>query len=231
MIPIILLHGALGAKQQLDTLKIELEAQGFPAFSFDFTGHGKELFKSDFGIERFAKDLLDFLNTNQLNQANIFGYSMGGYIALWLAHHNPGRINAVVTLGTKLDWSTESADREVRKLNADSIIEKIPAFAKILEQRHHDWRELLRQTASMMLSLGKVQLLTDNVLVSIKTPALICLGDQDDMADRKRTELVSSLLPNARFRLLENTPHPIEKVDRKSLANMLADFFTNPEKA
>ena len=219
MNPLLILHGALGSASQLDPVKTAFEDRRIVAYSLNFTGHGGTPFQSDFGIEQFAKDTFQFLESHNLKQVDIFGYSMGGYVALWLAKKYPDRVGKIVTLGTKFDWSEESAAKEVKKLNPEKILEKIPAFARILEHRHapNDWKELLNKTAYMMLGLGKRPLLTKEILQMIKHQVSICLGDLDDMADRNYSEEVSGFLPNGKFFLLENTPHPIEKVDLKIL--------------
>lgn len=157
----------------------------------------------------------------------MFGYSMGGYVALEFASKYPDRVGSMVTLGTKFDWSVESAAREVRKLNPEKILEKVPAFARILEKRHapNDWKELIQKTSAMMISLGGKPLLTPEVLKAIINPAWICLGDQDDMADRQYSEDVAGLLPNGKFLLLESTPHPIEKVSMEKLTGIATQAF------
>jgi pimeloyl-ACP methyl ester carboxylesterase len=223
MNPLVILHGALGSASQLDTVKSIFTQRGYTVYSLNFSGHGGADFQQNFGIEQFAEDILQYLKTQNLQQADIFGYSMGGYAALWLAHMHPECIGKIVTLGTKFDWSIESATREVKKLNADKILEKIPAFARILEHRHapNNWKELLTKTADMMATLGNAPLLTKQILQTIQHPTLICLGDQDDMADRAYSEQVASFLPNGRFNLLENTPHPIEKVDLNKLIKLI----------
>lgn len=112
-------------------------------------------------------------------------------------------------------------------MNPEKILEKIPAFARILEKRHapNDWKELMQKTSSMTLGLGEKPLLTPEVLKSIKNAALISLGDQDDMADRQYSEDVAEWLPGGKFQLLENTPHPIEKVSLAELTNILTSHF------
>jgi pimeloyl-ACP methyl ester carboxylesterase len=215
MNPIILLHGALGAKTQMHPMKIELENHGHRVFTMNFSGHnGNPYSTNGFGIETFAGDVRRFMEDNQLQRADIFGYSMGGYVALWLAHTDPERIGRITTLGTKFDWDPRSAKKEVAKMNPEKILLKVPGFARILESRHkpNDWKELLDRTASMMTSLGASPLLSEEILKNIQTPTVICLGDKDDMADRNYSERVASLLPNGKFILLENTTHPIEKV-------------------
>jgi len=219
MNPILILHGALGSASQLEPVKSTMESSGMLVHHLNFSGHGGAPFQNNFGIEQFADDTLKYIQRHKLKQVNIFGYSMGGYVALWLAKQYPDSVGKIVTLGTKFDWSVESASQEVKKLNPGKILEKIPAFARILESRHapNDWKMLLQKTADMMMRLGESPLLTKEILETIQHQTIICLGDLDDMADRNYSEQVASFLPKGKFHLLENTPHPIEKVDLRKL--------------
>jgi pimeloyl-ACP methyl ester carboxylesterase len=117
-------------------------------------------------------------------------------------------------MGTKFDWDPVSARREVGKLDVDKIIEKVPAFARLLEHRHlpNDWRELIARTGEMMLQLGEHPLLTEDILATVKNDVEIWLGDRDDMADREYSQRVAKILPNAQFKLLPDTPHAVEKL-------------------
>jgi len=228
MNPIILLHGALGASAQLAPLKQALESSGREVHVLDFSGHGGAPFRESFGIEAFAEDVEDYIGQHLEGQrVDVFGYSMGGYVVLYLAHQHPAYIHRVVTLGTKFDWSPESAEKEIRKMNADKIAEKVPAFARLLQTRHapNDWRILLSKTGEMMKSLGANPLLTNEVMKRLTLPTLILLGDADDMADRTFSEQVAHHLPNGQFELLANTPHPLEKVDHEVLRDRILNFF------
>jgi pimeloyl-ACP methyl ester carboxylesterase len=221
---IFLLPGALGSSSQLEPMKKILEGRGRKVYSINFSGHsGKPFSENGFGIDVFANDLLFFLDDEKIEATDIFGYSMGGYVAMWLAHQHPSRINSVVTLGTKFDWNPESAEREIKKLDPEKILAKIPAFARILEHRHapNDWKELISKTAEMMRDLGNKPLLTQEIISMISCKSKILLGDQDDMADCSYSEKVAGWLPNGMFHLLANTPHPIEKVKLE----MLVDFI------
>jgi len=223
MIPILLLHGALGSDRQLSPLKQELEKGNRPILSLSFSGHSGVPFSSTFGIETFSQDVLSFLIAKNIPRVDIFGYSMGGYVAMWFAIHHPQRVQKIVTLGTKFDWSPESAKREIQKLDPEKILLKIPAFARILETRHapNDWKELIHKTSAMMVSLGQAPLLTEETLRTFSHKTIIALGDEDDMADRAYSEKVSGLIGNGKFILLENTPHPIEKVDIEKIARII----------
>lgn len=226
--PLLLLHGALGAASQFDSLQQMLEAQGRKVYTLNFSGHGgKPSSEKGFGIPVFADEVFDFMEQNALSQVDIFGYSMGGYVALWLATYHPEKINKIFTLGTKFDWSEADAALETKKLNPDKILEKVPAFAKVLEERHKplDWKEVMLNTANLMRDLGRDPLLNQEVLCAINTQSCIAVGDSDDMVNRFHSEDVSKLLTNASFIILKETPHMIDRVNLALLSQTLNEFF------
>lgn len=222
--PIVLLHGALGSASQLEPLKKVLEENGRIVYTINFSGHsGRPFSENGFGIEVFANDVLTFLNQENIDSVDLFGYSMGGYVALWMVHQHPQRVNLIVTLGTKFDWSPESAEKEIKKLDPEKILAKIPALARILEHRHspNDWIKLITRTSEMMHDLGQTPLLTKEIFSALPHSIHILLGDQDDMADRVYSETVAGWLSHGAFHLLENTPHPIEKVKLEMLIRFI----------
>lgn len=211
---IILLHGAIGAKDQLEPLAAELKQQGYNVFTLSFSGHGQTPFASHFGIEQFALELEQFINENKLNQPTVFGYSMGGYVALYLAHRNPSILGNIITLGTKFEWSPEIAQKEVKMLDSKTIIEKVPKFAEALQKRHgQDWELLLQKTAEMMLNLGNKNALSLTDFTTIENKVLIGLADKDTMVSLEETTAVYKQLKNGAMYMLPNTKHPIETVN------------------
>ncbi|HYC83900.1 MAG TPA: alpha/beta fold hydrolase [Chryseosolibacter sp.] len=227
--PLLLLHGALGSSQQFDAFTPALKEAGFECLRINFSGHGGAAFADSFGIEKFAFEALRFLRERDIFQADIFGYSMGGYVGLWMAASSPSTVRRVVTLGTKFNWTPDNAAKEVRKLDPEKILEKVPAFADVLRERHHplDWKELLRRTATMMIELGNRPLLTEMELATIQQPVLITIGDKDDMADPPSSERTAKALPRGSFKLMEDTPHALEKARTRDLVNILRDFLAD----
>ncbi|MCR9182220.1 MAG: alpha/beta fold hydrolase [Flavobacteriaceae bacterium] len=151
---LLLLHGAIGAKDQLSPLAEDLRNH-YEIHNLNFSGHGGCDFDSAFSIENFADEVLNYLNTMKIETASIFGYSMGGYVALYFASKHAERVEKIVTLATKFEWSPEISQKETKMLNPGIIKEKIPAFAKALQQRHHpqSWETVLKRTSQMMLDL------------------------------------------------------------------------------
>lgn len=218
---IILLHGALGAKIELMPLENAL-AQNFEVHTLEFEGHGSAPLVSGFSIPHFAENLREFIEIKQLHGAAVFGYSMGGYVALYLAAEFPEMVGDVITLGTKFDWSPTTAQQEVKKLNPDAIEEKVPKFAAYLAALHSAdrWKTQMKNTAQLMLDLGANELLQKR-LASIENRCFIGLGDSDELVSREETLAAVAALPHAQFFTLENTVHPIAKVDFGVLAGKI----------
>jgi len=224
--PLLLLHGALGSAAQFDELKQDLSA-GRVVFAPGFPGHGGQSTDAEFSIARFAGSVLEFLEKNNLEQADIFGYSMGGYVAFWLARHHPERVGRIVTLGTKLAWSPETAARETGMLDPEKIAAKVPAFAQMLADRHApaDWRAVVQKTAGLLHELGNGAALRPDDFRAIACPVVIGLGEADNMVSREESEQAVGWLPNGRFESLPGVKHPFEQVDQKMLAGWLKDSF------
>src|SRR5436190_16411453 len=133
---LLLLHGALGAASQFSSLAEKLSAH-YTVHTMDFPGHGGKPFpEGSLKMPLLAEHLADYVREFHLQGCSVFGYSMGGYAAMWLENEEPGTFGKIQTLGTKLDWNPDAAQREAMLLNPDKMQEKIPAYVKHLEARH-----------------------------------------------------------------------------------------------
>lgn len=225
---LVLLHGALGAGKQLDPLEAKLRSLGFDPVIYEFSGHGKRTdFTGSFSIESLSEELLAWIRSEQLQPANIFGYSMGGYVALWLSSQHPQLVRQLVTLGTKFSWSPEESQKETRKLDPDFLLEKAPAYCDYMEALHGNaWRQVLEKTATLMTALGKKPLLDESGLKNIHVPVHLLLGELDKMVTRQETENVQSLIKDSQYQLLNGFVHPLERIDQAELGTVLAGIFT-----
>ncbi|MEZ4883173.1 MAG: alpha/beta hydrolase [Chitinophagales bacterium] len=222
---ILLLHGALGSKSQLKTLKIRL-SKDFNVYDLNFEGHGGRPSNRDFTMDVFTENVLKFLEENKLSKVSILGYSMGGYVALTLAKNHPNVVDKIITLATKFDWTPAFAANEVKMLNPDAIEAKVPAFAQKLNALHspNDWKEVVHKTADMMVGLGNGKRLHNADFQAINHPVLIGLGTLDKMVTREESEMTAKLLPNATFHAIEGLPHLIEKMDVEKLVGLVRKF-------
>lgn len=222
-----MLHGAIGSSVQLEPLAEKLK-NDFDLYLLNFTGHGgKPVPQEPFSIEMFADDVTYFVKKNKLEGINVFGYSMGGYVALYIARHYPELINKIFTTATKFNWSEETSLKESAMLDAEKIQDKLPDFAAQLSARHspEDWRIVLKKTAEMMISLGKKRTLKDEDFELIENEVLVSAGDRDNMVSIEETTDAYRKLKNGRLLILPGTKHPVEKIDLRRFSSEIRMFF------
>ncbi len=219
---LILLHGALGSSEQLEPLTKQLSTC-FNVVTLTFFGHGYAPLPEGvcFGIEAFEQQLEEFLEI-EATPSIVMGYSMGGYVALRLAIRRPELFHYILTLGTKLDWKPETAQKEAGYLRLDFLAEKQPAFLERLKELHKaNWPGILTDTAQMMIALGSQNLLPQALMASLEVKATLAVGDRDKMVSIDETRLWALSAPEASLLVLPFTAHPIEKISQTTYELLL----------
>lgn len=224
---LLLLHGALSTRLQFDKLMPLLSGE-LNANAINFSGHGGlSIPMQGFTFNAFANDILEFADKQQIEKLNLFGFSMGGYAALYFAKLYPNRVNQIFTLNVKFNWDLTSTARETAMLDAEKMMLKVPGYANQLMMLHgiQMWKEVINQTSGMMTALSKDFLLTEEDWKSMKCPIRLAIGDRDTTSSIQETLDVYQKLPNASMWVLPNTSHPFEKIDQQKLAEEIKDFF------
>lgn len=223
-----MIHGALGAASQLAPLRSALGAE-HGVHLVELEGHGETVATgASYAMPRFVGNVRDFIAATRLGRPAIFGYSMGGYVALQLAAESPELVAAVTTLGTKLAWTPDVAARETGRLDPATIRTRVPKFADQLSARHAQaggWESVLAKTASLMTELGQRPPVDAALLGRISQPVRLMVGDRDAVVSIDETAAAAKALPRGELVVLPNTPHPIEQVRVSLLAALLRDFL------
>jgi pimeloyl-ACP methyl ester carboxylesterase len=166
----------------------------------EFHGHGtKPDVNQPWSIELFAHQLEEAIQALP-SPLPIFGYSMGGYVALLLSLRKPELVPRLLTLGTKFSWGDYG-------ITDDSA------------------RELDSKTVAMMRLLQEEPLLTLPIVDKVSIPVRYCVGDRDRMVTIEETMAFYRATPGAEFCVLPNTRHLIEKVDADLLADQVRRFL------
>jgi pimeloyl-ACP methyl ester carboxylesterase len=227
---IILLHGALGSKNLMLPLAYTLEDK-YRVHAFNFSGHGGRPFSTEpFSIPFFTNQILQYMQEQDIAQAHLFGYSMGGYAAMYLAKLYPEKVGKIITLATKFHWDEAIGAKEVKMLDHEKIQEKLPAFAEELKRRHapNKWIDVIEKIKELLTGLGKQNTLQPEDYASINTPGLLLLGDRDKMVTLEETVAIYKQLPAGQLGMLPGTPHPYEQVNVKLLAFLIHEFLEKP---
>ena len=199
----------------------KLLSANFDVYSIEYKGHGKNNQEiSSLSIELLSEEVLQFVHANRLQSCSIFGYSMGGYIALYATSTGLIHPKNIVTLGTKFDWTPQFAEKEVTMLDPGLLKEKAPAFLNSLILLHGNGVErILNSTKKIILDLGASPLLSESLLKNIDCKVFIGRGENDKMVTEDESAGILNQIRGSVYHVFANTPHPIDRVDANYVLN------------
>jgi 2-succinyl-6-hydroxy-2,4-cyclohexadiene-1-carboxylate synthase len=96
--PLLFLHGFMGDCHEFDQI-LPYFWDDFYCLVIDLPGHGQTEVMGDdsnYGMEKTAIALINFLEYFQLSKIGLIGYSMGGRLALYLALHFPEKFSHLI---------------------------------------------------------------------------------------------------------------------------------------
>ncbi len=167
----------------------------------------------------FNADLLQLLNKKSIDNALLFGWSLGGFLAVEFALKNPERVDEVILLGIRKRFDSKKLEEVKRKIKknkkaylykfylecfSDAEKEELAWFRKYL------LRDYLRQMKLEDLISGldyfsKVHIDLEP-LASIKR-LIFFHGLDDKIAPVKEIEEIKSSLPSQEFIIMPEAGH------------------------
>lgn len=249
--PLVLLHGFTGCAEVWNDVIAELPSRMSPV-ALDIPGHGSrtdltatEVYSFDGVCDLIAKD------TRGLTSASIvlWGYSMGGRIALHFALSNPARISALI-LESASPGLPIRADRELRarvdaelaaRLENDGLEKFVdewmdqPLFASQMSlsiERQAQGRRLRLQNSARGMaaalrgfSVGRQEPL-HNRLRELTMPTLILAGELDAKY-REIGDAMAHSIPNAQLCIINGAGHAPHWERPAQTANAVASFLAD----
>ncbi len=217
--PLILLHGGTATLQSWQE-HIPAFAAHFRVIVLDSRGHGKTNNPAgELSYPMMADDVAAFIQTLDLNQPLVFGYSDGGQIALELGIRYPDLTKALVLGGTCYRFSEQyfaaltgfgvdkpgSVPFDFERMQTDQ-----PEWVQYLQAEHaradrpDNWKILMEQIAKLWWN---VQDYSVEDLNKITTPTLILLGDRDEGVEVEQAVEMYHSIANAELAILPNAHH------------------------
>lgn len=218
--PLVLLHGGFGWAFIYPTL-----AKGRQCIAVELQGHGHTAdIERPLSYEQMADDTAALLEHLKIEQADVFGHSMGGTVALALAIRHPELVRKVAVSGCpfgKLDIAYEAPVVEaLEDLTADFA----PPRARDYYATHSPTPKNLPLLAAKLKKLVfDFPGFSRDDMKSIKAQVLVAVGDRDFIRLEHSLEMFR-LIPNAQLAVLPATDHSITE---KNLA-VVAAFLEDP---
>ncbi|MEM9423498.1 MAG: alpha/beta hydrolase [Spirochaetota bacterium] len=174
----------------------------------------------------------------------ILGYSLGGIIALELAQLYPEKICGLILLCTNSDGQTplkeEAAERQLNLLateGLESLFEQILLPAYFSETQLREEVEAVAKIKNMGLAMGpdvlRKQLQTlrsrrdqNECLASIRTPALLVCGSEDNLCTAEQNQKMARLLPQSKLERVEGVGHMLPLLRPEALLGAVSDFVS-----
>jgi len=177
-------------------------------------------------IRQMADDAAGLMETIGLDQAHVFGISMGGMIAQELVLHHPQRVQGLVlgctTCGPAhsipVPAQTLAQFGQIMQLPMEERIERfweITVTPEFKEERADFLRHILEigmATPTPMETFGlqfaAIQAMdTYDRLPQIKSPTLIIHGDRDTLVPVENADILHERIPGSRVRIVQGTGH------------------------
>jgi len=222
---ILLLHGFLGSIQQMEPLA-ECLKDRFQVYMYDLPGHhGKSFPEEKFTFTTLQQHLYEYIKEFQLNGCMVFGYELGGYLALTLEAKKSGTFDSIFTWGTDFDWSHQKVQTYRQLFAADKIEMQDSLLADKLNLLHFpsDWKEICKETLNL-IDYTQKHPLSESEIDNISCKVRIALGDQEEHITIEESAHFYRQLPQGSLLVLPQTKHNLEELNLNLLKDELIRF-------
>ncbi len=216
--PLLLLHGN-GQSISAFSQQIESLSKHFKVIAVDTRVHGKS---SDQELEEltydlFASDMKQLLDSLNLKQVNVLGWSDGGNTALKMALNHPAYVKKIAIMGANLFPDKTAIESGLLDL-----------FSKQLEALEgKEDEESLNRARLLRLLLNEPQM-SFAEMGAVKVPVLVMAGEHDVILE-SHTKAISESIEGAKLIIFKDATHyaPQEKPDEFNQA--VLKFFISQE--
>jgi pimeloyl-ACP methyl ester carboxylesterase len=201
--PLVLLHGAFGVANVFPQLAVNRKL-----IAVELQGHGHTAdIDRPLTFEQMADDTAALLKQLGIEQADFFGYSMGGNVGLAIAIRHPGLVRKLVVNGSnagKIETAYDAASlAQFQSLPED--------FAPPMLKEPYD--KVAPDPAKWPVLVGKIKTMglefqgfSEENLRSIGAEVLITAGDRDVVRPEHAVEMFR-LIPNTQLAIYPGADH------------------------
>jgi len=237
--PMVVFANSLGSDFRIWNRVVDALPQDCGSLRYDKRGHGL----SDLGEETFTMDahiddlegLLDYL---ALGPVVLCGLSVGGMIAMGLAHRRPDLIAGLVLcdtghkIGDAETWNARIDAVESGGIESisDAILERwfTRTFREDLGGAISVWRNMLIRTPAKGYA-RTCAAIRDTDLTSVASnlpmPTLCLVGEDDGSTPVALVEELAGLIPDARFSIINHAGHLPCIEQPEQVATLLGGFL------
>lgn len=238
--PVVLIHGLGGRSEDWTNLAPYLERAGYRVYTPDLLGFGQseEPTNATYSIADQANLVVKFFDAVGLRDADLAGWSMGGWIAQRVAVDHPTRVRRLVLMDSaglmmRPDWDTRlftpTTPAELDKLDALLMPHppSVPGFvAQDILRLSASYAWVVKRALASMMTAKDV---TDADLPKLKMPVLILWGEQDRITPLTEGWAMHSLIPQSRLAVAKGCGHLAPQDCAKQFGPEMVKFLQNAD--
>src|SRR5918993_1632260 len=233
--PILFIAGTSQTKDAWEpTLLSQLAATNHTVIVFDNRGIGETTVGTKpFSIEQFANDTAGLLDALQIEKADVFGASLGSFVAQELTLNYPQKVDRLILHatycgGNETVYPSGQAAETLMTLASPQVLQNMTAEqqATILAQIMFppEWLEEHPEILNAMIEAPPFQAVSPediqqqamavgtwegacDRLSSITKPSLLVVGDQDLLAPPANSIMMAQRIPHSWLVIIQGTGH------------------------
>jgi len=207
--PLVLLHGGLLTIDLTFGPLIPTLAQRHLVIGLELQGHGRTGdVERPMRLDSLADDVVGLLGHLGIPRADVFGFSLGGMVALTMAMRHPDRVGRLVLASVDAQPGHDEFERPgdpdvARRMPTEADFQAMrDAYARVAP-RPDDFERVAEKTSGMVHSFTGW---SDTQLGAVRAPALVLVGDTDFVPLEHAVSLYH-LLADAQLAVLPATTH------------------------
>ena len=241
--PLIILHGLFGLSDNWATLSKTFSEKGFCCYLIDQRNHGKSPHSENFTYELMAEDLLELMNDEKINTAEIIGHSMGGKTAMFFALKHSDRIRKMIIADMSPKYyaphhqvifaalksidilnltSRKEAEEKLRNaLSDEATIQFLLKNLYWREDKRLAWRFGFLEIEKNVEEIGKA-LTADSV---INIPVLFLRGERSGYITKSDEIEIKRIFPLAEIKTVPDAGHWIHAENPGGFMEMVLEYL------
>lgn len=241
-LPVILIHGLFGSLENLNVIANSL-ADNFLVINVDLRNHGRSPHSETMDYASMSQDIVDLMQHLNIDKAHFVGHSMGGKVAMQVAHLYPEKVSRLVVLDiapvayqarhTSIFKALNNVANQAinDRKHADSIMQEdiselgvrqflLKSLAKN-EQGAFAWR----------FNLAALNNKYENILSDIKAndsclcDTLFIKGNDSDYILPQYKEAIMARFKNAKAKIIHGAGHWLHAQKPQAVNKAISDFL------